>query len=177
MRITQWREKKRISLTEKARVQGTTAVAILFPIAQGDILNDVSHSHSEAFMMHKSTTTLGLDERWERVLTYLFFWISGIFFLVVERNRTVRQHAWQSTIVFGALGLAMFAVNMLKVMLSVIPILSYITNFGLGLLWNILFWTTILLWLWLMAMAFLHPHYRLPFFNSLFPIRRPIRWN
>src|SRR5689334_16884603 len=99
-------------------------------------------------MMHRDTTTLGLDERWERVLTYLFFWISGIFFLVVEKNRNVRQHAWQSTIVFGTLGLAMFAVNMLKVMLSIIPILSYITNFSLELLLNMLFWTTILLWLW-----------------------------
>jgi uncharacterized membrane protein len=125
-------------------------------------------------MMHRNTTTLGLNERWERVLTYLFFCVSGIFFLIVERNRNVRQHAWQSTIIFGALWIAMFAVNMLKVMLSVIPILSYITNFGLGLLLNMLFWTTILLWLWLMSMAFLRPHYRLPLFNSLPPIRYPI---
>ena len=120
-------------------------------------------------MMQRKATTLGLEERTERVLAYMFFWISGIFFLFFEKNRNVRWHALQSTIVFGVLFLCMFAVNMLKAVLSIIPILGYVTSFGLGLLSYILFWITILLWLWLMLMAVLRPNYRLPFFGMVLP--------
>ena len=128
-------------------------------------------------MMHRKATTLGLEERTERVLAYLFFWISGIFFLFFEKNRNVRWHALQSTLVFGALWLSMFTVSMLKTMLSImlstIPILGSIlvsvTSFGLGLLFNVLLWITMLLWLWLMLKAFLQPNYRLPIFSSVLP--------
>jgi uncharacterized membrane protein len=128
-------------------------------------------------MMHRKATTLGLEERVERVLAYMFFWISGIFFLLFEKNRNVRWHALQSTIVFGILSLCMFAVKMVNVVLSavfsLIPILggvlSSVTSFGLGLLSYILLWMTILIWLWLMLMALLRPGYRLPFFGILLP--------
>jgi uncharacterized membrane protein len=120
-------------------------------------------------MMQRKGTTLGLEERTERFLAYMFFWISGIFFLLFEKNRNVRWHALQSTIVFGLLFLSMFAVSMLKTMLSIIPIVSIITSFGLDLLYQILMWTTILLWLWLMLMALLRSNYCLPFFNTIVP--------
>src|SRR6266568_3711476 len=53
-------------------------------------------------MMHRMTT-LGLDERLERVLAYLFFWVSGILLFWFEKNRNVRWHAAQSMITFGTL--------------------------------------------------------------------------
>jgi uncharacterized membrane protein len=124
-------------------------------------------------MMHRKATTLGLEERTERVLAYAFFWISGIFFLFFEKNRNVRWHALQSTIVFGTLWLCMFAVSMLRtilsVLLSIIPILGPLTSLGLALLFKMLLWITILLWLWLMLMALLQPNYRLPFFATFWP--------
>jgi uncharacterized membrane protein len=120
-------------------------------------------------MMQRKATTLGLEERTERVLAYMFFCISGIFFLIFEKNRNVRWHALQSTIVFGILWLCMLAVRMVDFVLSHIPILSILTSFGLGLLFNILFWTTVLLWMWLMLMALLQPSYRLPFLSIMLP--------
>jgi hypothetical protein len=60
-------------------------------------------------------------------------------------------------------------VSIIKAVLSIIPILGFITSFGLGLLFNILLWVTILLWLWLILMAILRPGYRLPFFDMLLP--------
>jgi uncharacterized membrane protein len=120
-------------------------------------------------MMQRKATTLGLEERTERVLAYLFFCISGIFFLIFEKNRNVRWHALQSTIVFGVLWLCMFAVRMVDFVLSHIPILGILTSFGLGLLFNILLWTTILLWVWLIVMALLQPNYRLPFLSIVLP--------
>lgn len=124
-------------------------------------------------MMHRKATTLGLDERSERVLAYLFFWISGIFFLVFEKNRNVRWHALQSTVIFGSLSLGIVAISIVRtillIMFSTIPILGgvlgSVTAFGLGLLLNILFAISVVLWLWLMWMALLRPNYRLPFFN------------
>lgn len=116
-------------------------------------------------MMHRMTT-LGLDERVERVLAYAFGWLSGLILFFVEKNRTVRWHAAQSMVTFGTLSLIIFAVNMLKGMLGWIPILGYFTSFGLGLLISVLWWATVLLWVWLMAMAWMRPDYRLPYISD-----------
>ena len=115
-------------------------------------------------MMHRMTT-LGLGERLERVLAYLFFWVSGLLLFLFEKNRNVRWHAAQSIITFGSLSLLMLGVSMLKGMLAWIPILSLLTNFGLGLLLNILWWTWLILWVWLIIMAWVKPDYRLPFIS------------
>jgi uncharacterized membrane protein len=116
-------------------------------------------------MMHR-ITTLGLDERLERVLAYALGWVSGLLLFLFEKNRDVRWHALQSMIVFGTLSILMIVVNMLRWMLSSIWFLNSITNFGLGLLSNVLFWVTILLWVWLMVMAWFKRDYRLPFISD-----------
>ncbi len=116
-------------------------------------------------MMHR-ITTLGLDERLERVLAYALGWVSGLLLFLFEKNRDVRWHALQSMIVFGTLSILMVVVNILRWMLSSIWFLNVITNFGLGLLSNVLFWVTILLWLWLMVMAWFKHDYRLPFISD-----------
>lgn len=111
-------------------------------------------------------TSLGLDERLERVLAYSLLWVSGLFLFVFERNRAVRWHALQSILTFGTLTLLLLAVNMLQAMLGWIPFLGLITSFGLGLLFNILRWSIGLLWVWLIVMAWLKPDYRLPFIGD-----------
>jgi uncharacterized membrane protein len=110
-------------------------------------------------------TTLGLDERLERVMAYSLFWISGILLILFEKNRNVRWHAMQSIITFGTLTLLLIGVNFLKAMLGWIPILHLLTNFGLGLLANICGWAFFILWIWLMIMAWLSPDYRLPYMS------------
>src|SRR5436305_1142806 len=112
-------------------------------------------------MMHKMTT-LGLDERLESVLAYSLLWVSGLVFLVFEKNQTVRWHAMQSVSTFGILTLLLIGVSILQGILGWIPLLNILTNFGLGLLSHILRWTIIILWFWLMVMAWVRPNYRLP---------------
>jgi len=112
-------------------------------------------------MMHKMTT-LGLNERFERVLAYLFGWMSGLLLFLFEKNRNVRWHAIQSMITFGTLSLLLFGATMLRAMLHWIPLLHVLTDAGLGLLIYVLWWTSVLLWGWLMVMAWLRPDYRLP---------------
>jgi uncharacterized membrane protein len=116
--------------------------------------------------MIQKTTTLGLSERLERVLAYLFFCFSGILLFIFEKNRNVRWHAMQSTLTFGTLFVLMFAVSTLKSILGIIPLLSWLTNFGLGLLFSILQVVTLVLWLWLMFMALVRSDYRLPFIGK-----------
>lgn len=112
-------------------------------------------------MMHKMTT-LGMSERLERVLAYAFLWVSGLVLFVLEKNRAVRRHALQSMVTFGTLSLLIVGVSMLRAMLAWIPVLGWLTSFGLGLLLYILWWTMFLLWIWLMVMAWFRPNYRLP---------------
>ncbi len=115
----------------------------------------------------KTMTTLGLDERLERVLAYALGWLSGLILFFAEKNRTVRWHAVQSMLTFGLLSLLIFGVGVLKGFLSVIPLLSLLTNAGLSLLLSVLWWVSIGLWVWLMVMAWFRPDYRLPFIGDL----------
>jgi len=111
-------------------------------------------------------TTLGLNERLERVLAYALGWVSGLILFLTERNRTVRWHALQSMLIFGILSLLIFSVSLLKGFLHTIPLLNLLTDAGLGLLINVLWWVSIGTWLWLMVMAWLRADYRLPFISE-----------
>jgi uncharacterized membrane protein len=111
-------------------------------------------------------TTLGLNERLERVLAYAFFWLSGIILFFLEKNRNVRWHAVQSMVTFGTLSILMLAISILRSFLSFIPLLGLLTSAGLGLLLTVLWWVMIILWVWLMIMAFVKEDYRLPFVGN-----------
>jgi uncharacterized membrane protein len=51
-------------------------------------------------------STTGITSRTASVLSYLGWWVSGLIFLVVEReDALVRFHAAQATITFGGLAL------------------------------------------------------------------------
>ncbi len=112
-------------------------------------------------------TTLGLDERLERVLAYALIWISGLILLLVEKNRNVRWHAAQSLVTFGSLSLVVLVLQFLHGVLGLLPLFGWLIGFGLSLLINLLGWLLLLLWLWLMFMAWFRPDYRLPFFSQL----------
>jgi uncharacterized membrane protein len=116
--------------------------------------------------MIQRATTLGLSERFERVLAYMFFCFSGVALFILEKNRNVRWHAIQSMITFGTLFVLMFVVSTLRHILGIIPLLGLLTSFGLDLLFHILGIVTIFLWLWLMCMAVVRPDYRLPFMSK-----------
>ena len=49
-------------------------------------------------------TSTGVDPRLSALLCYAAWWISGLIFLIIEReHRTVRFHAAQSLVLFGGL--------------------------------------------------------------------------
>jgi uncharacterized membrane protein len=95
-------------------------------------------------------TSLGIDERIERVLCYALGWITGLIFLVIEqRNSTVRRHAWQSLVVFGTLSLLGLVLGILS-HIWIIGLLFALIN---GIVWVV----TVIRWIVLMVFAFVSP--------------------
>lgn len=100
---------------------------------------------------YSNPTSLGIDERWERVLAYAGIWISGLILLFIEqRNQTVRRHAMQSVMIFGALGL----IGLLGGLLSNILVIG----FFFGLIGSIAGLLTFVLWILLMVLAYFNPN-------------------
>jgi uncharacterized membrane protein len=105
-----------------------------------------------------SPTVLGIDERWERVLCYVFGWVSGLILLFVEsRNSTVRRHAWQSIVVFGTLSLVTAVVGLLGGALGLIPLIGIVFHVVFGLIGGLLGFIWVALWVLLMVLAFISP--------------------
>lgn len=95
------------------------------------------------------STTLGWRENIEALLAYLFGWLSGIIFLILERKSTfVRFHALQSVTVFVSLFL-------LSAIARFIPIVGWIITILIPPL-------SIILWLVLMYKAYHGEKYKLP---------------
>ena len=87
--------------------------------------------------LHMSnTSSSSLDERFASWFVYLFGWITGILFLILERrNKTIRLHAYQATI----LSAAMTVVCVILSLLSMIPFL--------GILFAIINWIVVVLYI------------------------------
>ena len=98
-------------------------------------------------------TSLGMRARTAGLLCYLFGWVSGLIFLLLEReNHFVRFHAMQSLLFFG--------------ILSVIEgIFSYLPFFGPigGALGLVMF----IGWIVMMVKAHRGEYYKLPLFGDL----------
>ncbi len=54
-----------------------------------------------------ATEISGLPKNTAAALSYLAWWVTGLIFLLTSKDEFVRFHAMQSTVVFGALSLAM----------------------------------------------------------------------
>ena len=108
-------------------------------------------------------TALGLEENIEAALCYLGLWVTGlIFYLIDDKNKTIRFHAMQSILVFLPLSILGFIFG------GVFGIFSY--GSGWYFLWWIswLFWVlTLILWLILMIKAFQGQKMKLPIVGDL----------
>lgn len=103
----------------------------------------------------RTGTSLGFSERAERVLTYLIPVLSGLFFLAVEKNRSVRRHAWQAVIVFVPIFVIWLILSGLGGLFGSIWIIGGLFGFLFGLLAGLVKWIGIALWLLLMVIAFM----------------------
>jgi uncharacterized membrane protein len=97
--------------------------------------------------------TFGLDENVASALTYVLGWLTGIIFLLMEKeNKTVKFHAMQSTITF--LGLTI-----------VIIVLGWIPFIGMIVL--LIDLIAVILWIVLIIKAYQGEKFKLPVIGDL----------
>jgi len=108
---------------------------------------------------HQPTST-GLAQNVAGLLSYVLGPITGIAFLVLEKeNRFVRFHAAQSVAVGVALIVASIVLSVLTSILAFIPILGWLIAFVAGVGFSLL---TFALWLLLMYKAFQGEEWEVP---------------
>lgn len=94
-------------------------------------------------------TSMGLEENIAGVLCYVLGWLTGIVFLVLEReNKFVRFHAIQSIATFLSL-------SVIGLLISWIPFIGWVTSQLIGIL-------SLIVWLILMFKAYQGEMYKLP---------------
>jgi uncharacterized membrane protein len=100
-------------------------------------------------------TSLGLDENIEALFCYLFGWVTGIIFLILEKeNKFVRFHAMQSLITFLFL-------SIVSVLVNTIPFIGWLISPILCC------FIGLILWVVLMYKAFKGEKYKLPFAGEI----------
>ena len=103
--------------------------------------------------MSSSKDSTGLSPNVAGLLCYVALWVSGIVFLVIEKeNKFVRFHALQSIVTFGVL-------NVIQAVLSVIP---FIGGFFVWLVSVLI----IVLWIILMIRAYSGVMWKLPWVGN-----------
>jgi uncharacterized membrane protein len=98
----------------------------------------------------KSTkSSTGLETNVAGLLCYLVGWITGIIFLVIEKeDKTVRFHAVQSIAIFGSL-------TILEIIFRMIPVIGWVVTSLLGILGFII-------WICLLIMTYQGKMVRIP---------------
>ena len=98
-------------------------------------------------------TSTGLPTNTAASLSYSLGWVTGLIFLLVEKDKFVRFHAMQSIIVFGTLTVA-------SIILGWIPLIGQVLSVLISIL-------SLVLWIILMVKAFQGNKYKLPWSGNL----------
>ena len=99
-------------------------------------------------------TSSGLEENVAGLLSYVLGWITGLVFILIEKeNKFVRFHAMQSIIVFGSITVVAFIIGWIPVIGAIIAWILWI----LGLV----------LWIVLMIKAYQGTMYKVPVAGNL----------
>jgi len=105
-------------------------------------------------MSNNNKSTFGLDENIASLVCYAGIWVTGIIFLIMEKdNKTVRFHALQSIIWFIAL-------NIVTSIAGWIPFIGGILAWVLGIV-------TFASWLYLMFTAYKGQKFKLPIVGDI----------
>lgn len=99
-------------------------------------------------------TSSGLQPKVAGLLCYLLWWVTGIVFLIIEKdNKVIRFHAWQSIFTFGG-------ITVIQIILAFIPFI--------GLILGIIVWIgSVILWIYLMYSAYQGKMVKLPITGNI----------
>jgi uncharacterized membrane protein len=108
-------------------------------------------------------STTRLESNIAGMLCYLGGWVTGIIFLVIEqKNQSVRFHALQSIIIFGAL-------TVISAFLNLIPVIGGFLGAVIGIL-------AFILWILLMVKAYQGELYKVPVAGEVAEGILPATW-
>ena len=108
------------------------------------------------------TTSTGLPQNLAGALCYVLAFVTGIVFLLLEKeNKFVRFHAMQSIITFAGLFVLSILLNVIS---GFIPLLGWMIRVSLSSLVSIL---GFILWIVLMTKAYQGEMYKLPVIGDL----------
>jgi uncharacterized membrane protein len=110
-------------------------------------------------------STTGLDDRLASALCYSVWWVTGGIFLLIERrHRTVRFHAAQSLVLFGAISVVLVLLGATSALALVLSSQAYQLVRVLGdLLWG----GAAVVWLVLVLRAWRGDVWRVPLVAAL----------
>ncbi len=113
--------------------------------------------------MAEEPSSTGIDRDTAAMLCYLFMFVSGIVFYVVEhRSDYVRFHAAQSTITFGGLYLLSLLLGALSLAVFAVPVIGPPFAALLGTTSILIIPFSIGVWLFLLYQTYHGNRYRLP---------------
>jgi uncharacterized membrane protein len=113
------------------------------------------------------STSTGLNARTEALLSYLFGWVSGLVFFVIERkNKYVRFHAMQSFLYFGSLAIILGILKLLGAILGSIFLIGGLFSILFGFLFFVVGFVVVVSWLYLMLQAYRGKKTKIPFFGD-----------
>jgi uncharacterized membrane protein len=114
----------------------------------------------------KSST--GLDENIAALLSYVFGWVSGlIFFLIEKDSRLVRFHAMQSillNVLFGVIGFVLWIIIFILVLIvsQISDALGAIVTILSTLIWVVFLIAILIAWIMCLIKAFQGNYFKLP---------------
>ncbi|SIS86091.1 DUF4870 domain-containing protein [Salimicrobium salexigens] len=101
-----------------------------------------------------ASSSTGLEENIGGLLTYLLGFITGIIFLLIEKESSfIRFHAMQSTIVFGG-------IFILGLVVGMIPLIGWLISLLISPV-------SLVLWVFLMYKAYNKERYHLPVIGDM----------
>jgi len=99
-------------------------------------------------------SSTGLDPKVAGLLCYLLAFVTGIIFLIIEKqSHFVKYHAMQSIIIFGG-------ITVINIVLSFIPVIGFLVSFIIAPL-------SFILWIALMLLALQGRTVRIPVISDL----------
>jgi uncharacterized membrane protein len=105
----------------------------------------------------------GLSENTAALLSYVFGWLTGLIFLLIDKRPYVRFHAAQSLITFGGLHLVRGVVGMIFGMGWWFGRHAGMRHFGIGLpIFSLLTLLTLALWILCMVKAYQGQWFKVP---------------
>jgi len=108
-------------------------------------------------------TPISIRARTAGWLCYLFGWVTGlIFFLLEKENRFVRFHAMQSILFFGGISILEGIIRFFEMLSNY----TFMHVYGVGLFSSVLGLVSLIMWMVLMVRASKGMYYKLPFIGD-----------